>query len=378
MRQIKKSKILKMIWIGSMFGILVTGSVIMFGPNGQTQKPGVALSAPSSDLPDYLLPDEVNTIKSFRQVAPSVVFVHNLKTYMNLFSFDVSQVQKGVGSGFIWDRSGHVVTNFHVIAGASNIAVTLQDGKIYKAKLIGAEPRKDTAVLQIKAQALPEMSFAQRVADSSKLLVGQKTIAIGNPFGLDHSTTTGVISALGREVPAMLGGVSIRDVIQTDASINPGNSGGPLLDSRGFLIGMNTAIFSESGGSAGIGFAVPSNTIQRVVTQIIKYGKVSQAGIGVIPLVDKIASDLGVKGVIIGRVLEDSPAEKVGLTGTYRDQTETHLGDIIVAVDGKEISNYDDLYNSLDGKQAGDEVTLTYLRKKRTREVKIKLIDVSN
>lgn len=319
---------------------------------------------------------EKNNIEVFQKSSPKVVFVHNLRYVSDIFSLNVAQIQQGTGSGFIWDNDGHIVTNFHVIAEADNIAVTLIDGVKYNATIVGAEPRKDIAVLKIKISKKLDKTFHEMLTDVSSIIVGQKAIAIGNPFGLDHTLTVGIISALGRSMES-IGGVTIRDMIQTDAAINPGNSGGPLLDSRGYLLGMNTAIKSQTGNSVGIGFALPANTINNVVTQIINYGKVIQPGIGIERLDDSIARYLGISGVIIGKVMPRSPAEKAGLKGTYRNQWgEISLGDVIIGINDENIKNYDDLYSTLEKKKSGEEVTIHFKRKGEVKKVKIKLVDI--
>lgn len=298
----------------------------------------------------------------FKAASPKVVFVHNLKHYTDFMNLNVNEIQQGTGSGFIWDNKGHIVTNYHVIRGADNLSVSLQDGIKLKAKIVGVEPRKDIAVLKVLLKKQYENTFHELVADSSSILVGQKALAIGNPFGLDHTLTVGSISAIGRAMKS-IGGVTIKDMIQTDAAINPGNSGGPLLDNRGFLLGMNTAIYSNSGSSSGIGFAVPSNTVNRVVTQIINFGKVEQAGIGVALLDDSIARYLGVKGVIIGEVIKNTPAKKAGLRGTKQNRRgEIDIGDVIIAIDGIDVTNYDDLYNILETRKVGDKIKLKISR----------------
>jgi S1-C subfamily serine protease len=321
---------------------------------------------------------EKNNIDVFMKNGPLVVFVHNLELYRSFFSLDVSEVQKGTGSGFIWDKNGHVVTNYHVVQGADRIAVTLRNGETYQAKLLGAEPRKDIAVLKIDAIDTDHVPFRERIADSSKLLVGQKAVAIGNPYGLDNTLTVGVISALGRTFPS-IGGVTIRDMIQTDASINPGNSGGPLMDSAGQLIGINTAIYSKSGSSAGIGFAVPSNTVARIVSQIIKYGKAVQPGLGISILDQSIARRLGVKkGVVVRDAIMGTPAGELGIRGTSMDRFgRVILGDIILKIDGDEISNFDDLYNALEDRKVGDEVEVILFRDGYNVTAHIPLVDVS-
>lgn len=314
-----------------------------------------------------------NNARIFAEAAPKVVFVHNLRTVADMFSFDISQVQQGTGSGFVWDDQGHIVTNFHVINGADRIAVTFRGGKKINASVVGVEPRKDIAVLKIKLPEAIGGTFHERLTDANTIVVGQKAVAIGNPFGLDHTMSVGIVSALGRSMRS-IGGVTIRDMIQTDAAINPGNSGGPLIDHRGFLLGMNTAIYSPTGSSAGVGFAVPANTINKVVTQIINHGKVIQPGLGILKLDDSIANYLGIKGVIVGEVKPGGPAAKAGLRGTKRNRWgEVRLGDVIVAIEGKKVSNYDDLYNILEKRKVGDLVKVEFLRDNKNKQVSLRL-----
>ena len=327
---------------------------------------------------DELLPSERNTIEIFQKSSPKVVYVQRLATVVNR-SYERLQVPAGTGSGIIWDEKGHIVTNFHVINGADNLVVSIGHDT-YQAKVIGAEPRKDIAVLAVtspKALKLLRFYTPFEIAHTSELLVGQKAIAIGNPFGLDHSLTIGVISALGRQVPG-IGGVKIRDMIQTDASINPGNSGGPLLDSSGRLIGLNTAIYSQSGSSAGIGFAVPADEIDRIVSQIIKHGRVVLAGIGIQRVDPHIAERLGVKkGILIADVIPNTPAALVKLQGTHRDGWgRMVLGDVIVALNGHPVANYGALYNLLTEVKIGEIVTLTILRDGIRHNYRIKTIDI--
>jgi len=328
---------------------------------------------------DELLPGERNTIEVFQKFAPKVVFVHRLAKVIN-HAYEQVNVTAGAGSGILWDNQGHIVTNFHVVNGAAELAVSI--GKItVPVKVIGTEPRKDIAVLQIKNKnALKKLeSYTPfKLAYTNELLVGQKVIAIGNPFGLDHTLTTGVISALGRQVPGA-GGVTIRDMIQTDASINPGNSGGPLLDSQGRLIGMNTVIYSNSGSSAGIGFAVAADDLDRIVPQIIQHGRVKLSGIGIQRVDPGIARKLGVrKGILIADVLPHTPAAAAGLQGTYRDRWgRIILGDVIIALNGHPIKNYDELYNLLVDIPIGQEITITVQRNGRKIQHKMKTIDIA-
>lgn len=328
-------------------------------------------------LPNSLLPDEVNTIQVFQAASPVVVNIGSLRMERDLFLFDVSEVPAGTGTGFLWDNQGHIVTNFHVIEQASKVLVFFKNGESQAAALVGVEPRKDIAVLRAKLPA--NLSFRPlTIANSSQLLVGQKAIAIGSPFGLDHTLTRGVISALGRQVQG-IGGVTIRDMIQTDASINPGNSGGPLLDSQGSLIGMNTMIFSQSGSSAGIGFAVPSNTIQRIVSQIIKFGRVQQPGLGIQVFPDHVAARLGIEGVVLMQVAPRGPAGSVGLRGTKRLRGgRLQLGDVILSINGKKVASYDDLYGLLDNYKIGDEVEVGFLRDGAKTKVRVRLADVED
>jgi S1-C subfamily serine protease len=282
------------------------------------------------------------------------------------------EVPAGSGSGFVWDQNGHIVTNFHVVDGARALTVRLEGEKSFEAKVVGAEPRKDIAVLKINAPKAELVPI--RVAPAKAALeVGQKAIAIGNPFGLDHTLTTGIISALGRQVDGA-GGVTIRDMIQTDAAINPGNSGGPLLDSSGQLIGMNTMIFSKSGTSAGIGFAVPSATIARIVPQIIKSGKVEQVGLGIqLDPAQRLERRSGIRGVIVTGVIPGGSAEKAGLRGLTETDQGLVLGDVITGIDGTRIDDYDALYNTLDGKKAGEKVKVEVLRNKEKVQVDLEL-----
>jgi S1-C subfamily serine protease len=304
--------------------------------------------------------DERNTIAVFRAVAPSTVFVTQTRLVVD-FLGDAQEVAAGSGSGFVWDDAGHVVTNFHVVEGARSLTVTFQDQKTFDAALVGVEPRKDIAVLKVGAprELLRPVSVAQHV----QLEVGQKTIAIGNPFGLDHTLTTGIVSALGRQVQGA-GGVTIRDMIQTDAAINPGNSGGPLLDSSGQLIGMNTMIFSKSGASAGIGFAVPVSTIARIVPQIIAKGHAEQLGLPIqVDPLGRLERRFGIPGVVVLAVPKGGAAERAGMVGITQTADGLALGDVIVGIDEQKVDDYDGLYTALDQHHAGDKIDVKVRRK---------------
>ncbi|HSH12343.1 MAG TPA: trypsin-like peptidase domain-containing protein, partial [Desulfurivibrionaceae bacterium] len=333
-------------------------------PNAQAR-----VVTPRGDLAE----DERNTIALFKAASPSVVFISSIELRRGLFSLNVYEIPSGTGSGFVWDRQGRVVTNFHVIGDASRVEVTLGDGSVWKARLVGASPDKDLAVLQIDAPA--KLLTPITVGDSDSLQVGQKVFAIGNPFGLDHTITSGIVSALGREIKAVTGR-TIQGVIQTDAAINPGNSGGPLLDSSGRLIGINTAIFSPSGASAGIGFAVPVAEINRVAPELIRHGKLSRPGLGVTLAAPSVAAQLGIKGVLVIGVQPGSSAEKSGLRGTRQVGREVVPGDIIVGVNGQKVDDYDQLRHELEKFKVGATVTLIVMRDGAPLEIAIALEDL--
>jgi S1-C subfamily serine protease len=337
-------------------------------------KPAATTPTPVAPLSSaYRIEDERNSIDVFRNVAPSTVYVTQKKVVVDYFAGTSSEVPAGSGSGFIWDRQGHVVSNFHVVKGAQSLSVTLHDHRTFEAEVVGVEPRKDIAVLRLIAAPADLVPIALQPSGQA-LEVGQKTIAIGNPFGLDQTLTTGVVSALGREVKG-IGGVTIRDMVQTDAAINPGNSGGPLLDSAGQLIGMNTMIYSASGSSAGIGFAVPVSAIRRVVPQIISTGRAEQVGLGVqIDPAQRLERRLGLRGVVILRVIDGSPAAQAGLRGIQQSARGIQLGDVIVAINEDQVANYDDLYNALDRYVPGARVTITVVRPEGKRQVQLELI----
>ena len=322
-----------------------------------------------------LLPDERNTVEVFQDEAPAVVFITNSAVRMDFFSMQATEVPQGSGSGFIWDKKGHIVTNYHVIADANSLSVTLSDGSSFPAQIVGAEPNKDVAVLKIKA---PESKLkAVRIGASDKLIVGQKVLAIGNPFGLDQTLTVGIVSALGRQILSP-SDRKINDVIQTDAAINPGNSGGPLLDSQGRLIGVNTAIVSPSGAYAGIGFAVPVNIVKSIVPLLIEHGKVVRVGLGVSILPDNFAARLGIEGVIIGEVPTGSEAERGGLKGVERNEEgELILGDVIIGIDNQKVKSVDDLASTLEKNKVGDVVNVKILRNEKEMTLKVKLQEIS-
>ncbi|MHC4912685.1 MAG: S1C family serine protease [Planctomycetota bacterium] len=307
-----------------------------------------------------LAQDEKSTIELFKLVSPSVVYITSIAVQRDIFSFRALEIPQGTGSGFVWDESGYIVTNFHVIKDAQAAEVTLADSSKWKAKLVGFEPDKDLAVLKIDAPK--KLLRPITVGTSSDLEVGQKVFAIGNPFGFDQTLTTGVISGLGREIESITRR-PIQGVIQTDAAINPGNSGGPLLDSAGRLIGINTAIVSPSGAYAGVGFAVPVDFVNRMVPQIIRYGKVQKPVLGVTIAEDHVVKRLGAEGVLIFTVKPGGAADKAGVRPTRRDRRgRLVLGDLIVAVDNKTVSESRDLFRILDTHKIGDTVRLRVRR----------------
>jgi S1-C subfamily serine protease len=315
-----------------------------------------------------LAQDEAATVELFKRISPSVVHVDNVARRFDWRSDDVFEFRQGSGSGFVWDSDGHVVTNFHVIQGANGAWVTLADNTRLEAKLVGFDESKDVAVLKVDGPAGKLKPIP--LGTSFDLEVGQKAFAIGSPFELDLTLTSGIIGGLGREIESV-SGRPIQGVIQTDAAINPGNSGGPLLDSAGRLIGVTTAIKSPTGGSVGIGFAVPVDTVKRVVTQLILTGRVERAGLGVSLLDDHIAARLGIRGVAIRRVSPESAASKAGLQGIDEDQQT--MGDIIVAIDGKQVLSQDALYRVLDLHEVGDTLRITVLRDQKTLEKSVTL-----
>jgi S1-C subfamily serine protease len=322
-----------------------------------------------------LSPEEKATIEIFQAASRSVVFITTSTLRRDFWSMNVFEVPQGSGSGFVWDREGHIVTNFHVIAGASKITVVTDDRSEYKAKVVGFDEDHDLAVLTISA---PEKTLTPVTVGSSKdLQVGQKTLAIGNPFGLDHTLTTGVVSALGRTIRSM-SDRTIEGVIQTDAAVNPGNSGGPLLDGSGRLIGVNTQIVSPSGAFAGISFAVPVDMVNRIVPQLIAYGKIIKPGLGVRVLQDEIAARSGIKGVVLMSVPARSAAGRAGLRGARETQEgELILGDVITAIDGEKVANMDDMQTILDRRKVGDVVDVEYSRDGAARRVRVTLQELN-
>lgn len=319
-----------------------------------------------------LTPDESNNIEIFNNTNKSVVYVTNSQIRRDYFSMNIYEIPAGAGTGFIWNHDGLVVTNYHVIANASKIDITLWDQSVWKAEIVGSAPGKDLAVLRIDAPK--NRLFPVRPGDSSKLEVGRKVLAIGNPFGLDTTLTVGVISALGRTVE--IGGRKIEGLIQTDAAINPGNSGGPLLNSKGELIGVNTLIYSPSGTSAGVGFAIPVDNVMKIIPQLIEHGRIMRPILGVSILDDSIARRYRIQGVVVLDTARELDAHRSGIRGITRDRNgNIILGDIIVKIDDYEIRNQNDLYNALEKYKPGDKVTVTTVRNDRKMTFVVRLSD---
>jgi S1-C subfamily serine protease len=319
--------------------------------------------------PEDLTAIEQRNIELFRAASPSVVFISTTALAQD-FHFNVTEMPRGTGSGLIWSETGHIVTNAHVVQGAQKIQVALADGSVWDARLVGGDPDHDLAVVKIDAPA--ELLRPLTIGQSSDLQVGQLVFAIGNPFGLDQTLTTGIISGLGREIRSLSNRV-IRDVIQTDAAINPGNSGGPLLDSAGRLIGVNTAIVSPSGSSAGIGFAVPVDTVNRIVPQLIRDGQVERPGLGVVIFNDPVTRQLGLEGVLVRDVIPGGAAEEAGIRPTEHLRSLGGLGDLIIAINDEPITETGDLFAFLENASVGDKVTITLLRAGEKRDVTVEL-----
>jgi 2-alkenal reductase len=315
-----------------------------------------------------LIPAERQVTTLFTTVAPSVV---SIQAMAGANPFVRQERSGGSGSGFVWDRAGHVVTNHHVIENARRILVVLDDGRTLPASLVGAAPWTDLAVLKIDAP--PQDLQPITIGTSSDLLVGQTVFAIGNPFGLSRTLTQGIISALGRRLPTDTGR-EIADVIQTDAAINPGNSGGPLIDSAGRLVGVNTAILSPAGASAGVGFAIPVDTVNRIAPALIRDGRVPLAGIGIATVPEEAAARVGVRGVIVGSVMPGGAAAQAGLQGVTPDG---RLGDVIVGAGNAPVTKLADLALELERAGIGNRVALSIIRNGARRQVEVTVQDIS-
>ncbi len=322
--------------------------------------------------------DEENNISIYRQVAPGVVNITSVVVERDFFFNPIPR--EGAGSGSIIDTDGHILTNHHVIRDSTKLEVTLSDGSKWPARLVGVDPDNDLAVIKVDA---PKGKLTLiPMGDSSDLQIGQKVLAIGNPFGLGQTLTTGIISSLGRSIRSEAGTL-IEDVIQTDAAINPGNSGGPLLDSKGKIIGINSAIISPTGASVGIGFAVPVNTAKRILPDLISKGRVSYPWIGasIYPLIPEFAKFLGLeveRGAVIAEVVAGGPSHRAGLKGGDRVvQVGNSLipvgGDVITEMDGKKVTSSDELIRMIRDHRPGDRVELKLLRNGKFLRIKVTL-----
>lgn len=348
---------------------------VLIGAAGIPQVSPAAQAAPRPITPrGALTAEEKANIAVFESSKASVVYISTSDRVLDYWTRNVLTVPHGTGTGFIWDAAGHVVTNLHVVADAAEATVRLSDGRDYVASLVGVSEAHDIAVLKIR---IPTRSaVAIPIGTSHDLLVGQQVYAIGNPFGLDWTLTTGIVSALDRSLTGE-NGVVTQHLIQTDAAINPGNSGGPLLDSAGRLIGMNTAIFSPSGASAGVGFAVPVDTINRVVPELIAKGRYAAPSLGIQTdetLSRAIARQLGVTGAAILRVRPGGPAEKAGLRGVrFGRRNAIFPGDVIVGLNGKDVDSVARLFALLDDCKPGDDVRVDVWRDGKRMPVRVTL-----
>jgi S1-C subfamily serine protease len=316
---------------------------------------------------------EETNIAIYDSASPTLVQITNLtQQRSDWFSLDLQEVPAGIGSGFVWDRDGHIVTNYHVVDGANAAQVTLSDHSTYRATRIWAYEDQDIAVLAIDAPA--SKLHPIQLGTSRDLKVGQVVYALGDPFGLGQTMTNGIVSALGRTFESA-NGRPITAVIQTSAAVNPGNSGGPLLDSAGRLVGMTTAIVSPSGAFVGVSFAIPVDPINRIVTELIQHGKVVRPRLGVQVAESSLAEQLGVdRGALITKVIPNSGADRAALRRTGRDtEGNIRLGDVIIEVDGKTVGSSDDLYTALQDHKVGDTVALTVIRDDKQQHIQVTL-----
>ncbi len=352
------------------------GQVLAPARTGGASTPGAAARGPRPVTPrGEFDDDEVETIALFRKCSNSAVYINTILRGVNRLTLNPVEIPSGTGTGFIWDKDGHVVTNYHVVEGverqSQSVKVVLADQSSWPAEIIGRAINRDIAVLKLDAP--PERLSQLQPIDvgaSSDLIVGQTVYAIGNPFGFDQTLTTGVISGLERTIRGRNDNL-IEGLIQTDAAINPGNSGGPLLDSSGRLIGVNTAIYSPSGAYAGIGFAIPVDAVNRLVPRLI-YGKVDGPALGIVLLPPEVsravARQTGFAGVIVREVTPNSSADDAGVKPTrISENDEIDLGDLIVAIDDTRVRTTEDLFDFLDEHDVGDQIVITVIRGVDTR-----------
>ena len=347
--------------LGAALAVAVTGAYFGYGPAANPVSRTV-------DPRGALFESERPAVAVFEHVSPSVVQV---AARVPTNPFAEQDVPAASGTGFVWDKAGHIVTNDHVVQGAGAVAVRFASGEVAQADVVGLAPNYDLAVLRVReSKGLPA---PVAIGSSAELKVGQAAFAIGNPFGLDQSLTSGIISALKRRLPTSAGR-EIANVIQTDAAINPGNSGGPLLDSAGRLIGVTTAIISPSGSNAGIGFAIPVDVVNRIVPQLIQSGRVPTPGIGIVAANEAVATRLGAEGLIVVRTAPGSPAERAGLRGV--DLSTGAIGDVIVEVNGKPVRRLSDLTDQIELTGVGRPVQVSVRRAGQTRTIEIDVVDI--
>ncbi len=356
-----------------LLGAAAGGCTFELVPANAAVEPVEALQRrPAPEPYTDLRPDEQAIVDLFENTSPSVVYISTTTRGRDLFGRVTGEMPLSTGTGFVWDRNGHIVTNFHVAQDATSWRVVMHDQTSYMAEPVGGSARHDLAVLRIDAPA--DSLRPVRLGDSDRVRVGQSAYAIGNPFGYSATLTTGIISALSRQIAGLTGDI-IEDVIQVDAAINTGNSGGPLLDSRGRVIGINSQIASPSGTSAGIGFAIPVNTVTRVVPQLIAHGAYTPAQLGISTdqqLNRFVTARLGVNGVVVAEVNPGSGAARAGLRGT--EPNANQLGDIIVRIDGEPVQSFRELRLVLDRYQPGDEVAVTVSRDGEMHDVVVPLM----
>lgn len=375
--QLSARQVLLLALASAVMTALVTAAFFSF--RGSLKSSAVANVAFAEEVPAGVsdpatVSDEQNNIDVYKALSPGVAFITTSQKFENFWGQEFEQ-EAGNGSGSVIDNQGHILTNYHVVEGATKLTVSFGDNKVYPAKLVGGDPDTDLAVIKVEPPA--EGLTVVPLGDSDKLVVGQKVLAIGNPFGLDRTLTTGVISGLQRPIRAR-NGRPIDAAIQTDASINPGNSGGPLLDKYGRMIGINSQILSQSGGSVGVGFAVPVNTAKRVVPQLIQNGFVLRPKLGATLPTVKYFNARGYRlpvenGLVVYQLLPGGPAARAGIRALGADGS---IGDIITAVDGQKMNDLDDLYRLLDKKQIGDTVSVEVYRSGQTVSIPVKLTQV--
>ncbi len=364
-------------WVSSAVAALGLSTVLStFSNIGFAQLNPAKTAEPRAVAPRGPLQEQERSLVTlFEQTAPSVAYITTERVQTNFFM--EQSVARGAGSGFVWDREGHIVTNFHVLQGAQRVQVQLDAGKLIVADVVGIAPEYDLAVVKLKTVARDLRPIP--LGTSNDLKIGQSVIAIGNPFGLKRTLTAGIVSSLDRQIPSIADNREISGVIQTDAAINPGNSGGPLLDSAGRLIGVNSQIVSGSGTSAGVGFSIPVDTVNRIVPQLIARGRAAQPGIGINPVNQSVVARYGIAGVVIESVRNGTPAAEAGLAGLDRRSNE--IGDTIIATNGKPVETLANLISELDRIGIGNSAELTVRRGDpstgKERKVKIKIIDTS-